>query len=174
MKIILLGLCCRISHTIEKLNLKRESSVFEWVRSVNFKDIIKIITKIVKNEEIIISQRYYNPGNDYLDDTDIHTTHYLGRYKEVFERRSNRFLNDLTDINDNILFIREDIEDFPTSREDIFQFEKIIKEKNKQSKFKFLLLSPNEINYITDIPFLTHTKRPDDLIEYNILINKLI
>ena len=138
--IILIGRCCRISFDIIDINLKKESSLFEWVWTDTLDEINFIINKIIKKEQILIIR---NNGNDYLQGTNIKTSHYINKdYNEIVIRRSQRFINDLLNKKE-ILFIRDDV--LGTIKyEEIEQFFDLIKKINPKLSFKMLLLSEKE------------------------------
>jgi hypothetical protein len=139
-KIILLGKCCRISLDITAINLKTETSLFEWVRSDKLSDINIIIEKLINNKPILIKRIN---GNDYMEDTNIHTCHYLNKnYNEIISRRSKRFINDITN-NKDILFIRDDAS-ITIQYEEIEHFYSLIQTINPTLSFKMLLLSDKD------------------------------
>ena len=140
---ILLGLCCRISWNIQKLNIEKETGLFEWMRSEKFSDINQIIKKVVNNENVEITQREQEQfvNNDFLANTDIRTMHYTDRLDEIFKRRSQRFLNYIKS-DKMILFIREDHPGILTTKQDIEEFKNYITFVNPECKYKILLLSP--------------------------------
>jgi hypothetical protein len=70
--IILLGDACSVSWLLDSSNIERETGLFEWCNSDNFKDIIYTINNILKLEADI----YRIPGNVCIKDTDIYTSHY--------------------------------------------------------------------------------------------------
>jgi hypothetical protein len=151
-KIILLGRDCRISWDMIHINLKTETSLFEWVWSNTLTEINIIIQKLINNEPIVIN-RINN--NDVMADTNIVTCHYINKnYEEIVIRRSNRFINDIIN-NTDILFIRDDVLG-TINYEEIQQFYSLIKTINPLLSFKMLLLSNstnfNEIIY----PNLVH------------------
>jgi hypothetical protein len=168
MKIVVLGMCCRVSNTIKDLGRKAETSLFEWMRSEKFSDILTIIERIIKREPVEITKRpHFN--DDFLHDTDIRTIHYLGRLDEVFIRRSDRFLSNITS-SDPILFIREDGPDHLTTHSQINDFIQLLKTVNVNINFKFLLfsdLSQNQIEHVS------HHKLPNNKAEYDRIISEL-
>ena len=146
-KIILIGRCCRISFDTIDINLKTETSLFEWVWTDTLDEINTIIKKLINNEPILINRIN---GNDVMVDTNIKTCHYLDKnYEEIVIRRSKRFINDIIN-NKDILFIRDDV--LGTIKyEEIHDFYSLIKTINPVSSCKMLLLSNsnnfNEIIY---------------------------
>jgi hypothetical protein len=136
-KIILLGRCCRISLDTLDINLKSETSLFEWTWTDTFNEINIIIQKIINNEELLT---YRMNGNDYIKDTNIKTCHYINKnYSEILTRRKNRFVNDIKNESE-VLFIRDDLLGTITFDE-IKQFFYLIKYINPLLSFKMLLLS---------------------------------
>jgi hypothetical protein len=146
-KIILIGSCCRISYDIISLNLKGETSLFEWVWTNTLNEVNIIIEKMINNIQIKTIRR---DGNDFLVDTNIKTCHYLNKnFDEIVHRRAVRFMNDILH-NTEVLFIRDD--SFKSVKyEEIDCFYSLIKQINPNLSFKFLLLSEadvfNEIDY---------------------------
>jgi hypothetical protein len=146
-KIILIGRCCRVSLDTIDINLKKETSLFEWVWTNTLNEINIIINKLINNEPILINRI---DGNDVMADTNIITSHYLNKnYEEIVIRRSKRFMNDIIN-NKDILFIRDDV--LGTIKyEELQIFYSLIKTINPLLSFKMLLLSNinnfNEIIY---------------------------
>jgi hypothetical protein len=83
-KIILIGRCCRISFDTIDINLKTETSLFEWVWTDTLNEINSIIKKLINNEPILINR--FN-DRDVMADTNIITFHYLNK-NEKFEIRT--------------------------------------------------------------------------------------
>lgn len=168
MKIVVLGMCCRVSNTIKDLGRKAETSLFEWMRSEKFSDILKIVERVVKRDPVEITKRpHFN--DDFLHDTDIRTIHYLGRLDEVFIRRSDRFLSNITS-NEPILFIREDSPDHLTTCDQINEFIQLLKTVNINLNFKFLLFS--EFSQIK-LEHVSHYKLPNNKANYGQIISEL-
>jgi predicted Zn-dependent protease with MMP-like domain len=146
-KIILIGRCCRISFDTIDINLKTETSLFEWVWTDTLNEINTIIKKLINNEPILINR--FN-DRDVMADTNIITFHYLNKnYEEIVIKRSKRFMNNIIN-NKDILFIRDDVLD-TIKYEEIQEFYSLIKTINPLLSFKMLLLSNsnnfNEIIY---------------------------
>ncbi len=139
-KIILMGRCCRISFDMIEIQLKSETSLFEWVWTDTLSDINFIIEKLIKDEPIKINRI---DGNNYMEGTNIKTSHYINRnYEEIVLRRSQRLMNDIKN-EEEILFIRDD--KLSTIRfEEIEDFFKLIRSINPSLSFKMLLLSDKE------------------------------
>ena len=170
MKIITLGMCCRVSNTLTALNLKAQSSLFEWMRSEKFSDILHIVEKVVRGEHVPITKR---PGfaDDFLDDTDIRTIHYLGSLETVFKRRSERFLDEIRG-DEPILFIREDNLNITESQ--INSFIEYIQSVNDKCNFKFLIFSENVEFIPIELPNLFHYALPKDNTQYETILKALI
>ena len=151
-KIIAIGRCCRVSTDMINMNLKCETSLFEWVWSNTLTEINTIIQKLINNQPIIVKRI---DGNDYMEDTNIKTCHYLKHnYSEIVKRRSKRFMNDIMN-NTEILFIRDDLLGTITTSE-IQMFFSIITGINPQLSFKMLLLSDSKNFSCIDYPKLHH------------------
>lgn len=152
-KIIAIGRCCRVSTDMISMNLKCETSLFEWVWSNTLTEINTIIQKLINKQPIIVKRI---DGNDYMEDTNIRTCHYLKHnYSEIIKRRSNRFMNDIMNNNTEILFIRDDLLGTITSSE-IQVFFSLITSINPRLSFKMLLLSEsNKFKHINH-PNLHH------------------
>ena len=100
-KLILLGRCCRITNDTIDIQLKTETSLFEWVWSDTLTEINSVIQRLIDNKPIVIHRA---DGNDYMDGTNIKTSHYVNTdYAEIVNRRSKRFMNDIVN-NNKILF----------------------------------------------------------------------
>jgi hypothetical protein len=173
MKIVALGMCCRVSWMLQSLNLKGENSMFEWMRSVNFEDILKMLRKIANGESIEIQERSTLKGNVFLDNTEIHTCHYNKiQLEEKFKRRSERFIEYIKS-SDKILFIREDFNDYPTKKNQIIEFKNIIEKINPNCDYKILLLSAKQDDLLNkiDIEKVKHILHTPDKEKYLEFIN---
>jgi hypothetical protein len=170
MKIVTLGMCCRVSNTLKALNLKAESSLFEWMRSEKFSDVLYIIGKVVRGEHVPITKRS-GFADDFLDDTDIRTIHYLGSFETVFKRRSERFA-DMIRSDEPLLFIRE--EKSHISEAQINSFIEYIQSVNDNCKFKFLLFSETDDFIPIELPNLFHYALPKDNNQYETFVKSLI
>jgi hypothetical protein len=136
-KIITLGSCCSVTNAMIDLNIRNENSLFEWMMSVDFRDILFILSKVMSGEKIQIEKKY---KKWYFKDTDIHSKHYNYDCKKVFEekiqRRANRLREWITKYN--IIFIRHDARR-QTTDDDISEFWSIFGVNNK---IKLLLFIP--------------------------------
>lgn len=140
-KIIILGRCCRITHDTIDIQLKTETSLFEWVWSDTLTEINSIIQRLIDNKPITINRI---DGNDYMDGTSIRTSHYVNKdYAEIVKRRAGRFMGDIMNGPD-VLFVRHDALTTITADE-VEQFFKLIQTINPSLTFKMLLLSNTEI-----------------------------
>lgn len=140
MKIIALGKCCRVSQQLQKVGLKGLDSLFEWMKSDNFQDILKITKMVVNGITVDITKRFELPGNDFLHDTEIRTSHYAGKLDDIFKRRSDRLLSDING-TESILFIRDDDDD-NLQKEDLIEFMKLVEQVNPNCIYKILLMTP--------------------------------
>lgn len=162
--IITLGMCCRVSETLIRLNKKESNNLFEWMRSVDFNDILCIIEKILNNKPILLTNRKELPNNIFLDDTKIHTSHYTKEHLEgALQRRIIRFLEAIRG-EEPILFIREDFINDETGINQIEKFYNLITTANPSCRFKLLLLSENKTEFLQH-PILIHEKYTQDAID---------
>jgi len=154
MHIIPLGQCCAITCLLQNLKLKKETSLFEWFVSTSLKSITEVVKKMGNNEEINIFQKNYQVA--ILDDS-IYSGHYsIIEYKDIFQRRSKRFLETIKD-GSEILFIRFErigIKIDECNINTITNFLETIKKINPIISCKFLLLQ--EVNNINEFIPLIH------------------
>lgn len=134
-KLIAIGRCCRISQDMIRLNLKEETSLFEWNVTDYLSEINVVLKKMVDGVPLEIVRF---DGNDWIKDTKIRTAHYLkNNYKEIVDRRAKRFINDIK-TNKEVLFIRDDGIGSIT-KEEIDEFVILIKKINSNLDFKILV-----------------------------------
>ena len=173
--IIPLGKCCRVTNMLETLQLRKQTTLFEWMCSVYFEDIIMIISKLVNNEPIEIYKDKIHPNNISLDDTAIFTSHYnKDEFVEIFKRRSERFIEDIK-TSESIIFIREDQMNEHTSIDQVIQFKELIYKINPQCKFKLLLLSMISVENIKiELPGVHHVVHSSNNDFYKFYIERLM
>jgi len=149
-----------------KLNLKEQTSLFDWTWTDTLTEINIILQKLI-NGDPIITIRNTN-GNDYFADTNIVTSHYYKTdYQTIVNRRAERLLFDIKN-NKQILFIRDD--KLSTIKEDELQkFAELIKQINPELEFKVLLLSEKDHFTKINIDFVHH--KVYDAESYPIYIN---
>ena len=143
--IILLGDACSVSWLLDSCKIERETGLFEWCRSDNFRDIINTINNINNIE----ADNYKLPGNVCIRGTDIYTSHYhLNQFSDKVKRRSQRLI-DMIKSDVELLFIRRDYWNAMLSEQDFKDFDKAIKTINPECKYKLLLLNTKSdiINY---------------------------
>jgi hypothetical protein len=148
--IIPLGESCNISGLMQNANLKKETSLFEWFETTTLNKITDVINKIVSNNDINIYHSNNQYNDIYIDNETMRSHHYtVEQYKDIFNRRSQRFLNTIK-TNNKILFIRfEDL--YPTNYtfEDIDKFVESIKKINPNiDEMKLLLIGPGKLSFI--------------------------
>lgn len=139
--------------------------MFEWMCSENFGDVVKIIRKVITGEHVAITRKDTNKGNDYLDDTNIYTSHYYGNnlLPDIFKRRSQRFVDDI--LSGRVLFIRED---HSISIEQLQEFKRCVETLNPSLKYILLLLTRAPLNDETHvIENVLIKSMPKDIDEYN-------
>ena len=144
-KIIPLGCHCNITYLLQHLNLKKETSLFEWFQSETLTAINDTLSKIDwlnPNTDLVtvLNAKEIQVGNKDL--TSMHYT--MDEFKPIFLRRVERFYSTIQ-TNDRILFIRLNISYFKTSLEEIEQFMSIIESMKLNNanvhKMKFMLIS---------------------------------
>ena len=151
--IIPLGDNCTTSWLLDSCNIERETGLFEWCRSDNFRDIIDTINNINNIE----AYNYKLPGNVCIKGTDIYTSHYnLNQFSDKVKRRSQRLI-DMIKSDIELLFIRRDYWNAMLTEQDFDDFDKAVKTINTECKYKLLLLN---------------TK--GDLITYKNVIHKMV
>ena len=171
MKIVVLGMCCRVSNTLKALNMKAETSLFEWMRSEKFSDIVKITSKVVRGEPVSITKRA-GFRDDFLGDTDIRTIHFLGNLDSIFERRSQRLLDYIKNDQSPVLFIREDNSN--VTERDLSEFIDCILSVNPDCNFKFLLFSEKADFIPIKLDHVFHYKLPRDKVEYEAILRAIL
>ena len=170
-KLILLGSTCNVTFATKKLNINKESGVFEWLFSFNFNDITKLIEDKFEN----IEAAHYNGSNVCIKGTDIYTSHYsLSDYNDIVKRRSLRFLDDIKSTS-NILFTRIEFRNSEVpfiTKEQIERFIKAIYNVNPHCKFKILLIrhllneDDNTIEYVVNDKVINKTiEKYDRIVE---------
>ena len=152
MLVIPLGCNCEITWILKKLNLKKETTLFEYFLSYNFNSIVDIINKIHKSIESVSinkSTKYINMESD-----NIVSGHYaLNDYIPIFKRRSERFINAIKN-NNQIIFIRLCIEDEKLNIDDVISFISIICSMNSTLDFKLIIIERlNNINNFIEIKY---------------------
>ena len=144
-KIIPVGCHCNITYLLQHLNLKKETTLFEWFQSQTLSAINDTLTKIDwlnPNTDIV---RAVTDKTIQLGNIDVNSMHYKEEeFKPIFLRRAERFYNTIQN-NDRILFIRLNIDYFKTTLEEIEQFMSIIESMKLNNanihKMKFMLIS---------------------------------
>lgn len=140
-RIITLGACCDTTIRLQFSGLRNENSIFEWMQTFDFSDILKIMHCIQKNQEVrIIKQN----GALFLENTRIRTRHYKNPndLSERFKRRRDRLIQWIMESeNIPITFVRHDVY-IPTTNAQIQEFCEIIRKIHPSSRFEFVLLTP--------------------------------
>jgi hypothetical protein len=154
-KIIQLGCHCNITYLLQHLNLKKETTLFEWFQSDSLAGINDVLTKIdwfdIDPNIVYGVDNYVNLGKD------LGSNHYkINDFKPIFVRRAQRFYDTIQ--NNNVLFIRLNVSIFNTTLEEIIQFrnilESIVLDDKKINKMKFMLIST--IHKIEDFVPIQH------------------
>lgn len=153
MIIVLLGEGCQISWDFDKLEINKKRSIFEWFLSVKFTDILYIINKLITREELCVTRQDIYRGNLFMDNTDIRTTHYTeSDLVDVLKRRGARFMEQVRS-GKPILFVRYEHSEYATSKDDIVQFDKLIKMINADCRYNLLLFAnQGKTKLLEDLP----------------------
>ena len=143
-KIIPLGAHCNITYLLQKLKIKKETSLFEWFESsslnainaaINAIDFDNVDTNLIGGEDKRIE----------LCNPDIVSMHYtIDDFKPIFVRRAKRFIETIQ--NNNLLFVRINLSYYATTLCEIEQFLAFVRRVNPgaSSNMKFLLISTIE------------------------------
>lgn len=153
MIIVLLGEGCQISWDFDKLKINKKRSIFEWFLSVKFTDILYIINKLINGDELRVTYQDIYRGNLFMDNTDIRTTHYTeSDLVDVLKRRGSRFIEQVRS-GESILFVRYEHSEYTTSKDDLLEFDKLIKKINADCYYNFLLFAnQGKTNLLEDLP----------------------
>ena len=157
--LVLLGDSCQINWDIEKLNIDNgPTGLFEWYLSVKFSDINKIMSKLVKNEQLIMTSQA-GFGDVFLDETDIRSAHFgKEKYVEMINRRAGRLINNIKS-DEFVIFIRHENIGYVTTQEDVDLFNSYVRQINPNCQYRLLLFKADDNN-----PTLT----ADNLIHYSV------
>jgi len=147
-KIIPIGYGCGISFVLKHLNIKKETSLFEWFLTKSLDDITNLINMIGKNKcEVVITKTNIinHPTRKhtiYINGNNIQSDHYdYDEYLHIFPRRADRFINDIKNNNNTILFVRNVDYNEIISSEMIDKFYESLININPTIKCKLLLVS---------------------------------
>jgi len=125
--IITLGYHCAITELNVYLNLKKETTPFEWFESRKLQYITNVIERLHKNpnEQIVFPSEQIK--GVCLLNQDFLSAHYREtNFIDIFKRRYNRFLNYINE-SENIYFARYNIFNKFTEEDEIKLFIKSIK-----------------------------------------------
>ena len=167
-RLIILGSRCRVSWDMSKLGYRRESSFLEWTWTDSFTDVLYILNKVFRQEDITLERKH---DNDVMVGTSIKTSHYLRtEYAPILKRRVSRFLDDLCS-GDNILFLRDNVE--ITTRDETDALVALLHQFHPQLSYKLLLLNKNA-ETITDREDPRIYRRVYDMSSYQQYIDECI
>jgi len=146
-KIIPIGYGCGISFVLKHLNLRKETSLFEWFVTKSLDDVTNLINMITNDiSNVNISKIDMSSFNQihriYINGENMFSDHYdYNEYIKIFERRAKRFINDIQTHNGNILFVRNLDYNENISSDMVDNFNKSIHNINPNLNFKLLLVS---------------------------------
>jgi hypothetical protein len=146
--IIILGEGCAISFELERLQLKGVNSLFEWHLSNNFNEVL-VIFEMIANGKEIYATRNGLPGNYYLADTSIRSSHYENvDYETIIKKRYRRLREDIIGSN-KLIFIRDDTPQTITEAS-VKKFCELVLSINPSCDFRLLIFSkPSDFKKIT-------------------------
>jgi hypothetical protein len=144
-----LGFHCNVSMLTEQLQIKKETSLFEWVESKQLGYITDVINSIkinidrniVQGRDGLVHFLYQDLHTSRYGVEGLYTCHYkLEEYRNIFERRAARFLEQIRNSSE-IIFIRiNSVGATPTTVEEINNFCEAIHSINSNLKITFLLI----------------------------------
>ena len=140
-----LGCHCNITYLLQHLNLKKETTLFEWFQSDTLSAINDTLSKIDWLNPNIDMVSVADKESIQVGNRELRSMHYkVDEFKPIFLRRAQRFYNTIQN-NDRILFIRLNVSIFKTTLEEIEQFMSIIESMKLNNdnvyKMKFMLIS---------------------------------
>lgn len=142
MKLIVLGGDCSISFQCINLNIKEESSLFEWHAIGDFKQVNGVLKEFLEKGMVDIQVRESLPGNLFMGSNHVHSAHYtIDMYPGLIKRRWDRFVSHVN--STFVLFIYEDFGGL-TTKEDIQEFKQLIERMNPSADYALLLLSKED------------------------------
>jgi hypothetical protein len=144
--IIPFGQTCNISFLLQNCKLKKETGLFEWFITDSLKNITGVIKKLSAKESI---RNFHTGSHLCIEYDDIYTVHYkLDEWDAIFKRRSERLLNTIKH-NNNILFIRFEINNKNQyTYEDIEDFKNTIQTINPNThNMKLLIISSDQTDF---------------------------
>lgn len=139
--LIPLGYDCSTINLNIQIDVKRETTPFEWFKVKEIQSIVNIIQRLLDSEPIenIIHEKldYINIG----DNSRIISMHYkFPDFIEIFKRRWDRFLNTIKDSSD-VWFVRYNNKPhIKTTQTEIHSFIKVIRNINPKCVINFLLI----------------------------------
>ena len=140
-RIITLGACCDTTIRLQYSGFRNENSIFEWMQSFDFADILKIMRSILQNREVAVVK---HNGALFYKDTKIRTRHYR-KPDDLFQRfirRRDRLVQWIHESNSiPIVFLRHDVY-IPTTETQIQEFIDIVRIICPESRCEFVLLTP--------------------------------
>ncbi len=136
--LITLGCHCNISFLNTKLNIKKETGVFEWFQSNKLQYITDVIN--VLREDPDKEVLFYDNNSVYVLNPGYYSCHYkLEECKEMFKRRYSRFINLITN-EKTVYFVRLNPSSKVTTKSEIELFIEAIRKINPDNKLIFLLI----------------------------------
>jgi hypothetical protein len=135
-----LGYDCSIINLNIQIDVKRETTPFEWFKVKELQSIVNVIQRLLDNEpieKIIYNHlKYIYIGNDRIKS--LHYT--FPDFIEIFKRRWDRFLNTIKDSSE-VWFVRYNNKPhIKTTQTEIHSFIKVIRNINPNCVINLLLI----------------------------------
>ena len=161
-KLCPLGYHCNVTHTMKRLGMKKETTLFEWFQISSFQYITDVIESIHKDVDSDILQ-FYSGGMRILHDQ-LYSYHYqnLDDFKIIFKRRAERFLNMLQ--TEDILFVRMNPKNRQVTKEELIRFHNCIQTINPLLKWKILMIDTDTLSEY-NLPYVVSKSIPWDYFE---------
>lgn len=164
MKYISLGDNCSVAYNIKRLT-NQESYPFDWISNCKMNLINKLIENNfegyldIRKHKLSSNHPLFDSLNNMIDDSsyiiknkyNINMPHYVKEYtdeeiikfKELMNRRIERFYNIIDNYKEKIIFIR--YETNKILQEDIDEFIRIIKNRNNELDFELKIITNKSI-----------------------------
>lgn len=144
--ILSLGYHCNVVYLQKHLNIKKETTLFDWFQSDELTYITDVLEKLNWHDPdtTLIKKSIKYPNDIELCHEEVSSSHYtVEEFKPIFLRRAFRFLNTLK--NNKVLFVRINISTAKTTLEEIERFRNVISricdDSNITKNMKFMLIS---------------------------------
>lgn len=136
--VIPVGYNCNVTMLMQQLQIKKETTLFEWFESCNLQAITDVINSIKTDIDTNIIGGENNTV--FLINRKIYSNHYtVEGFKPIFIRRATRFLDTLKNTTD-VIFTRINVVGRYTTESELVNFCSAIHSINSDLKITFLLI----------------------------------